>query len=1245
MFVGGLDPPQPPGKNQDPFAVLSYRLREALLGQRKAAVWQPQKDKTFQVIIVDKDVRFPPRKLVPPEDPQYHAAHSPLSPLTPTSPLYPDGLIAPIWIRKHTTLVPSVYVVFMRIYESPQAARAPLEPSEADREREAEERRRDTELCADIAQRKRTTSERGVKLTVVLLASRKMLDEPSLDNRLTYIRRQSGLDPRAALFVLSPVSPSEVGDFVRSLQEALYEPAVEYYTNHSKRVRRKRNRHSQSAAAYSAPPIAGAAGARPLRPEGWTVRYEYKMACFAEFRGEDEVALKHYQDAYSNLLIMFGSTAILPPRTKRWAEAKVLADCISLKVCKLYLYNNEHSLALSHHNSHLRKFADFSRGWGIGEETFEFWSWLARQHRAFAELLEQGTRTTLKIPTHYNLGSSSVAAAAAAAQALDSGQRNVLELDAMRALGLNPLQALQHPGFYYYMAARCTERRRERYMSTTKAEEQANTTSPGFTNEKKVDHLALALELYTRSYELFKAHSPPTTQGHGRLTLWIAYRIAQTYFESGKFDMAVRFFERIAKTYRREKWDSLLQPLLSAWYSCAKQMGDTGLGVRLLFEMLGHGVRTQQGDESSTQADLMEILKSTAPEGPVVIESSETQPILDASVVFWKHNVIVNEATAFQLSIKAKPTVSLSALPFVSLIVHFSSDIPPVTVHHIASDTSEVAVIQRIDLGHVEIPFAQDDMKSKKVEGCLRWCPSGTIVFSGSISSDTPAVVKISKVILTLQEGAWKLEFPLHPSSDRHNVHPSWLSSADPIQFIPVRGEHHTSVSFHYRPHRVEVSLSHYAPAYLGEDFPIVIHVTNADDRDMEMIVDALLQPSEMDVADNFISLGDERSTSLVKAVPLGIISPGVSTSVTLYLSNAGAAYDRVVDISVQSRALSSTEPASPTSPGSPTAPAVVDRDETLRTLIVPTIDPIHAEQQVTYRRSSKDQLGLADLRTYEGDFWDDGNAGEAIVTTVIRCMAPSGISVESIKLTRQDVKRAKVLDCSIEQDQDDFLSEWLPGDEFCGRCRISLSNSDEDVSEETFDGPGKYEIFWRRILPEGTQGSLSVSRFPLPQLRPPTDGLVALLDIPPIAKLHVPFLLRLVIRNGHPSRAANVVIQLEIDSSDPIIVSGLRSGRIPIILPGAEETLVWKLIPIECGAVKIPRIKVMDRRKDIHSLASLEAEPDHEGEIVRIVDIRSDERMETSGEVPTWDGAGENQRDGNELSKTPSSPIILVLP
>lgn len=200
MFVAGLDPlststpsispdaqaqlsntslvtPQPPIKHtgpQDAFTLLTLRLRDALLAQRKVAIWQPEKAKSFQVFLVDKDIRFPPRKL----DLQDPGTHSPLSPLTQSSPLFPDGLIAPIWIRKHTTMVPSVFVLFLRIFElSTAATKSPLDApdTEREREREQEERKRDLELSAEVALRKKSTSERGIKLTVVLMASRRML--------------------------------------------------------------------------------------------------------------------------------------------------------------------------------------------------------------------------------------------------------------------------------------------------------------------------------------------------------------------------------------------------------------------------------------------------------------------------------------------------------------------------------------------------------------------------------------------------------------------------------------------------------------------------------------------------------------------------------------------------------------------------------------------------------------------------------------------------------------------------------------------------------------------------------------------------------------------------------------------------------------------------------------------------------------------------------------------------------------
>ncbi|KAI0776280.1 Gryzun, putative trafficking through golgi-domain-containing protein [Trametes elegans] len=1237
MFVAGLEvqaqqPPSTPSGQQpgrpDAFQVLSVRLRDALVSQRKVSIWQPEKSKTFQVVLVDKDAPFPPRKLLRPEDPQYNSSHSPLSPLTPTSPLYPDGIIAPIWVRKHTTLVPSVFVMFMRIYESP-----PVQPGQDEREREAEEKRRDTELSAEIAHRKKSTNERGIKLTVVLMASRRMLDDPTLDGRLTCIRRQSGLDPRAALFVLSPVSQAEIGDFVRSLQDALWEPALEYYTNHSKRVRRKRNRHSQ-ATSFPISPMASAGVARPLRPEGWTVRYEYKMACFAEFRAEDQVALKHYQDAYSTLIIMFGSTAILPPRTKRWAEAKVLADCINVKIVKLYLYNNEHSLALSHQNSHMRRFADFSRGWGIGEETFEFWSWLARQHRVFAELLEQGTRSTLKIPSAYPTPAPSPAVLAA--QSLEASQ---MGLEAMRVLGLNPNQALQHPGFYYYMAARCTERRRERFLTALESEGGGNAANtPGFVNEKKVDHLAIVLELYTRSYELFKKWSPQNAQNPGRLTLWIAYRIAQTYYDSGKFDMAVRFFERIAKTYRRESWESLLHPLLSQWYACAQQLGDVDLSVRLLVEMLGYGSKASDDDPDALQDDLLAVLESTVPsvtDEPLVVDLSESKSILDASVVFWDPEVNVGVQAPFQILLSSQANISLSALPFTSLAIHFSEDVPPITIRHNQDDPdAEIPTVQRFDVGQVAIvPVTTEP---SEVEAVLRWGPGSTIVFTGTVSSATPTQVSVSKVVLTIKHNTWWIEVPIIPAAstlEHALVAPRWLCSLDPPRFVPVRREDHSAVRVRYRSHKIQVAISHDGPAYIGEEFPIDINITNEDDRDLDVVLDVLLQPTEIDEAVNYIAMDDQRSTSLLKAISCGLLAPGVSVLKKLHLTNAGVPGERIVDISVQSHSTTQ-QPVSPVSPVSPSAPPLVDRSETLRTLAVAAVQPLEVEYAVEYRRPTRPQPGISDLTTFDGGNRDEAAAVEAVVTSTIVVVAPVGLVIEGVVLHRKDHDLASVIDCST--DKDDLGGEWLGGDEFCDRCRIDLV-PDEEHPDVPVVGPGEYEITWRRLHHDGNTGSLSTTRFPLPPLLPPSDGLIALLDAPTTAHLHAPIPLRLTIRNRHPTRTAAATVQLEPDTGDAFVVAGLRHGRVPILLPGQEDHVTWNLIPVECGLVRVPRVKVLDRRNAVQIAPGVggAGEEQPEGEEVEIVDVR-------------WDGRPERVEDeeGNEVRVVKGrDAFVLVLP
>lgn len=1207
MFVAGLD--SPATKSQDAFQVLTLRLRDALLAQRKVAIWQPEKTKSFQVVLVDRDVRFPPRKLLPLDDPQYAAAHSPLSPLTPSSPLHPDGLIAPIWIRKHTTLLPSVFVLFLRIFEFlPQASRTDLPDADREREREQEERKRDTELSAEVALRKKSMNERGIKLTVVLMASRRMLDDPTLDARLTFIRRQSGLDSRAALFVLSPVSAAELNDFVRSLQQALYEPAVEYYTAHSKRVRRKRNRHSQAHSSYPGPPaVSGLNIPRPLRPEGWTVRYEYKMACFAEFRSEDEVALKHYQDAYDMLIIMFGSTAILPPRTKRWAEAKVLADCINIKIVKLYLYNNEHALALSHHNTHIRQFGDLSRGWGIGEETFEFWSWVARQHRILAELLDQGVRSALVLPVH------TPALTSQNLHALNQSTRLPGELDFARSAGINPSQALQHPGFYYYMAARCTEMRRERFQSAIEAElsSQPATLSPGFANEKKVEHLAIILELYTKAYELFKKYTPASSQGQGRLTLWIAYRIAQTYHQSGKFDMAVRFFERIARTYRREKWYTMLRPLLSTWYTCAQQLGDVELSICLLIEMLGHD-SVESEDPGSLEDDLLAVLKSTVPAKPedaLVVDLSEAQPIFDSSVIFWTPEINVGESSAFQISLAAPTCRTIKSIPFSSLAVFIQDRVSPLIIHHSPSD-ADPHLLGVVNLGHIS-PSDDDDLEGSRTAD-LCWTPGSTIVFRGTMSSDVPSVLKVTKLTLTIELNTWKVEIPVLPCSSRvQGGHaPRWLSSLDPPKFIPIERENYDFTAITHVPHRLDVSLVHHAPAFLDESYPIVVQVTNTDTRSFDIVVDILLQPTEIDDAVNYIVVDDHQSSGLIKGIQLGVLGPGVSGKKTIHLFNSGAGGERMIDVSIQSRP-NDLEDETSEEDDDENDLLSDDKMETLRTLVIPTVNPFKVTSDVSYRHKQEPWPGLADLQTFDAKFWDDRRGGEAIASIKIECSGPWNLLLDGVTLERQDNDQAKIIECSTDQDDAGmFPAEYLPGDEFCAISRISLA-TDEEISDDLILGPGRFVVKWRRNSQDAElDDRLSTTFISLPSLRHPSDGLVALLDVPPVATLHDPITLSLTIRNYHPSRSANITVQLETDALDGFIVAGLRSGRIPVLLPGAEERLLWRLIPVECGHVRIPRLKISNRRTAIVAAQGSDQSGNADvpsGEVVRVVNVGHD--------------------------------------
>ncbi|KAF8514641.1 Foie gras liver health family 1-domain-containing protein [Hysterangium stoloniferum] len=1227
MFIAGLDTPveTPPSDTEtseddrilgkrvqdDPFILLTKRLRDVLLEKsaKKGTIWVGDAERTdpaFRMILVDKSVRFPPQKA------SGQDAHSPLSPLTQTSPLYPDGLIAPVWIRKHTELLPAVFVLFLRLYErSEHSPLTPISPLHSHEERHREEeKRRDIELSAEIAARKRICGERGIKLTAVLLASRRMLDDPNLDSRLTFIRRQSGLDSRAALFVLSPVNSTELQEFVKSLQSALREAALEYYTHHSKRVRRKRNKHTASLgtgpAATPQLTFSTRALSQPLRTQGWIARYEYKMACFAEFRGEEEVARKHFQTSWEILLDMFGSTVTLPPRTKRWAEAKVLADCISVKIIKLYLYRGEYSRAMAHFAAHMSRFADFSRGWGIGEETWEFWSWMARWYKILAELLDMATTSNLKIPQSLpNYGSLAVLP--------PSFHQLPGQVEPSRPLGINPTAFLQHPGFYYYAAALCTQRRLEQFITANQEATLAGvgTVPINLANERKVDHKVIILELCTKAYELFKKHSH--NQGQSRFTFYIACRIAQTYRDSGKFEMAIKFFERIAKTYRKEEWGIMLKPVLSTWYTCSRQVGDVDSAVKLLIEMMCCG-NAMSWRFRQLEEDLAAILETTSPTSTSMkIDLTEYNSLFHSSCVFWQGEVDLSQRAPFQLHLKAPNSISLAVLPFVSLRIEFSGGYSPVFIKHRQSaGIIKPQSLQLVQLGFIQVQSVANT--EQELVADLQWSLGSTMVLTGSLASDVPINVAISRVILTAVKGNWDIELTFSPSVSRKfkSLPPRWLSKLDPPTYIPVQKGASPTLNVRHRPHRINVDFSHPSPAYLNEHYPITLSLTNIDEHELTVIIDTLLQPP-LDDSVNHIILEESHSTGLIKGVKCGVLRPGETIQKILFLHSTGTAGDRILDISVQCQlpSLDATEDAQ--SHVSPRSASNIS--ETLQTLSISTLSPLGINSEVAYRlpvQSSRDPTRVPTaLSSYDNSVLE--NQAEGIVRTTITNLGPWDIIIEKSTFTPATIhENIKLLNCSLDTEESDFPMRFLAGDNYCIVLRFVVLAKDPMELEEILPSPGMYEIQWTRAQELSNKSDMAaITRISLPQLSVSQDSMVALLELPAAGVPHLPITIKLRLRNHHPWRTADIHLQLE--PSDNFVVSGLRSGNLPVLLAGSEESLSFNIIPVSCGIARLPTFKLFDRRKETQERQSHEGA---EGARIPTIDSRVEERSDGGEEV-----------------------------
>jgi hypothetical protein len=153
------------------------------------------------------------------------------------------------------------------------------------------------------------------------------------------------------------------------------------------------------------------------------------------------------------------------------------------------------------------------------------------------------------------------------------------------------------------------------------------------------------------------------------MTLFVAKEIARAYEQDSKHEVAFRFYERIAKSYRKDKWNDMLACICAQMAECATKLNQAQAVFESLFEQLAISPPAKIDELYSAFAASQGLL------GPKVeIDMDQIQSFLTVGIIFDQPNVHVQGNPSWQLTLSNVSNASIpSPFTITGINVMFSN--------------------------------------------------------------------------------------------------------------------------------------------------------------------------------------------------------------------------------------------------------------------------------------------------------------------------------------------------------------------------------------------------------------------------------------------------------------------------------------------------------------------------------------------------------------------------------------------
>lgn len=996
----------------------------------------------------------------------------------------PKGILKRNWMNKHLNELPAVVVIFYELDWDDQFWN----------ERSIE--------CASRVQSVRAALEgRSTRIAVILVQQTAPLptgEDMLAAERAAALCTSCELNPKS-LFVLP--HGDHLQGYTHRLENAFYDLAQNYYHHEARNVKSHRDHLNKTTHQYL------------------FVRHLFKMGFLNELKQDLHTAHKNYTQAYSNLLeLRMVDTNTL--------ELKTIAGFINYKLCRLMFQLSLPRDAIAQFRKHTELFKNRI---GPKQLAFEHHAWMSKQFCVFGDIFDEAIRQGL------------------------------------------PAVQTQHPGFYYQQAAQYSSDRKEASVNLCKnastypepdplagwdqmefygqrawrpgklsaeppdpEKEKLGIQALQYLEKYQVNHSMLIIGLLGNAISQFKTYRCPRMRRH------LVVQMAEEYYVSRDYGKALTLLTHMLWDYRSEKWWQLLTTILSRALDCAYLSANIQDYVVLSLEALGSSSLMSPDHKTRIYNNVMKVLKKTVPEPEVELGEEEVkhaQELWNKAVIAEPFSVAVdmNNMTACVESKARFTQTQYKADEHVQIEVFVRSCCPhPLQLTRVSltvnspSYSSEFAVCDNSS----QLLFYQNEVRRyvcqflPDLQDVGKEIQIGAILLQLGSQGERNAVLRFTATSADAvsSEG-------IHPELQHFRPSPKNMPDFENVRPL-------AATEIVTRDSKLELEVSHDAPALLGEWYPIRIKLENKELHNMTNIT----------VCVNLQTSGEEPSIEQATQLCTDVSGDSVPLPLQIVIGDLDKNSKQEKCFSLRAHRVGNRN-VSVKVTYTLTLQREAQKVETLcmkeQLVSVPVVKPF----DITAKFFSVKFEPIAKAFSKE----------PFIVMPYVNCASPFSLVIEDscVELSQQ----VQAVDAELRSQLCGLTLKTgeTGADVFC----VSISEASEQAI-----ALGVYTLKWRR---EGSTGPVTSSSVTMPTVRVESAPLYVEMFLPAHGWVRTPMAVSYHIYN-HTTRLLE--LELNMEASDAFMFAGHKQLQLRI-LPESVHKLDYNLYPLLSGLVALPRLRL----------------------------------------------------------------------